>query len=83
VDDRIDEAEDIPVQKEARMTTNKVSLLYNQATQMFQKAYISIPQRKATNFYANANVKNKSRKKAALMRALNSSARTDKSRKRR
>jgi len=63
VDDvHTDEEEDAPIQKEARMTTNK---------------------RKAANFYTNTNVKNKNRKKAALMRALISNARTDGPRKRR
>ncbi|KAF9642503.1 NGP1NT-domain-containing protein [Thelephora ganbajun] len=47
-----------------------------------KEARMTTNKRKATNFYTNTNVKNKNRKKAALMRALSSGARTDKSRKR-
>lgn len=57
-----------PLPKEVRMTTNKVSSLIafihpSNCSPVF-------PQRKATNFYSTANVKNKNRQKAALMKAL-------------
>ena len=34
------------------------------------RAYVVATQRKAENFYTNANVKNKNRTKAALMKSL-------------
>ena len=73
--------EDAPVQKESRMTTNKVRPITSDPTTA--NANTLIQQRKAANFYTNANVKNKNRKKAVLMRALTSAARADRSRKRR
>jgi hypothetical protein len=51
------------------MKTNKVGILFN----AFDTATGLIShnsQRKAENFYTSANVKNKSRSKAALMKSL-------------
>lgn len=49
------------------MTTNKAS---GYVVPFLIMIYLSEKQRKAVNFYANANVKNKSRTKAALMKSL-------------
>ncbi|KAK0209016.1 NUC091 domain-containing protein [Desarmillaria ectypa] len=52
--------------KEVRMKTNKVCVSFYEAF----NAYVWSLQHKATNFYSNANVKNKNREKAALLRSL-------------
>lgn len=52
---------DATSKKERRMTTNKVKKSIHPFSGM---TYLPKDQRKATNFYASANVKNKSRKRA-------------------
>lgn len=48
------------------MKTNKVSLALGFLSDIDSHIY----QRKAENFYSNANVKNKNRKQAALLKSL-------------
>jgi len=72
-----DESE--PVQKEARMKTSKVRIPPISARYLlpqFLMCFATI-QKKAENFYSKANVKNKNRSKAALLRSLPVGKRTD------
>ena len=59
-------AEDDRPKKESRMKTNKVIIFYVCTTRISPAAL----QKKAENFYSYANVKNKNRKKAAMMKSL-------------
>lgn len=64
----VDSETETAVQKDARMKTNKVYSNFFRKSLMAD--YTFTPQRKATNFYTNTNVKNKNRSKSALMKAL-------------
>lgn len=65
----VDEDDDTPelAAKEKRMTTNKVGRNIDSA--YWKLAHLPY-QRKAKNFYSDANVKNKNRSKAKTMKSL-------------
>ena len=65
----LEEEEEGEQKKEPRMKTSKVCTSMNTFRIIIARPDLS-PQRKATNFYSTANVKNKNREKAAHMKSL-------------
>lgn len=68
VTEDVEEAVATKAGKGPRMTTNKASILYCVIQRLSTRLIQS--QRKASNFYTTANVKNKNREKAALLKSL-------------